>query len=171
MTEEKCFACTHPGCLCKSVRTSHLRQHVKSHSQSSQLSAPQHACSRPGCSYKSHDLQVIRRHVQSIHDHVKAFECTIACCDFRSAWAGHLKRHVKAVHEDSFPLKSCDQPGCHHKSKQKGDLKRHQLTVHQNIKRYACHVCAFACFDKSSLKMHMKIHESSGHDVSKCADC
>ena len=129
----------------------------------------------------------------------KPFTCSVAGCQFASAWEVSLKSHMLAVHAKEKPF-ACSVAGCHYRSAYQSSLSNHRQSVHdgrrvtcphkgcgltlrphhvkkhvdgihKKVLRFSCHVCGKSFYLKSTLQGHQQVHAKQGHPVADCASC
>ena len=128
------------------------------------------------CDYVASNPWSLPNHIKAVHEKVKRFYCDL--CNYACYYGYDLKKH-KQFHENnplfegkkhSWKTKNFKNKNSNHDNKCKlcdftgKDLfafDRHVESVHENIKRYYCDLCDYACYYGYDLKKHKKFHESN----------
>ncbi|ODM91743.1 putative zinc finger protein [Orchesella cincta] len=176
----------------------HLKNHIRSHTKSSQLpcdycehSFPRwfelrihlnsvHAqeysqnkkvkCSTCGKLFKSPAL--LKLHQQRLHSETRQFSCS-HCPSFFST-NNHLSKHIRAIHDSNYryiqPMVNCCI--CSQVFTCKGSLNIHMRT-HTNEKPYVCSICGQSFRQSGGLKVHFRAHsvEKRAKPVLECILC
>ena len=100
----------------------------------------------------------LQNHIRVRHLAIKNWRCKI--CYKRFSSKKHMTDHISCVHE-KIKKYTCTYKDCDFKAGRPNTLKEHIDNRHLKIKPYKCEKCKFASGYFSSLKVHMKIHESS----------
>ena len=88
-TEEKPFLCPQPGCSYTSTQSTNLENHIKTHTGKKRF-----PCPHQECTYAATTKQNITRHIRT-HTGEKPFPCTHSGCTSTFRTKGHLTRHMK----------------------------------------------------------------------------
>ncbi|XP_042170838.1 zinc finger protein ZIC 2-like [Oncorhynchus tshawytscha] len=111
-------------------------------------------CPRENKSFKAKYKLV--NHIR-VHTGEKPFACPFPACSKVFARSENLKIH-KRTHTGEKPF-MCDFFGCDRRFANSSDRKKH-LHVHTSDKPYLCKKCVKSYTHPSSLRKHMKVHDS-----------
>jgi KRAB domain-containing zinc finger protein len=105
----------------------------------------------------------LKRHMQTIHGQNQKVECKICYKFFK---------HNSALkcHENIHDVKKFKCQWCARKFTTLGKLNEHSK-FHKNPEKYACAVCGHQAKDKSSLMLHLRIHDKNRDKKYKCDQC
>ncbi|CAK1554411.1 unnamed protein product [Leptosia nina] len=106
-----------------------------------------------------------KNHVDTVHKLVKRFKCPH--CPERFSEYFRRQKHIVEIH-DGTPLQyKCNV--CDKSFDRRYTLSRHMKRDHLEERDYQCQLCAYKCFTKNELRVHMVKH--TGERIFECSIC
>ena len=116
------------------------------------------------CGYKpiANAPSRLEDHIKSVHEKIKRYYCDQ--CDYACYHKHNIKKHEKThqinpSEKDKKTEILCKI--CGYKANIPSRLEDHIKSVHQNVKRFYCDQCDYACYYKQNIQKHKKIHQDN----------
>ncbi|CAG4958685.1 unnamed protein product [Colias eurytheme] len=149
--------------VCKECGTGFVTKYrLKVHTKSMHVGGnyPCEICKKVFTTQQKH-----KNHVDTVHKMVKRFKCPH--CSERFSEYFRRQKHLVEVH-DGPPLQyKCNV--CDKSFDRRYTLSRHLKRDHLEERDYQCQMCAYKCFTKNELRVHMVKH--NGERIFECSVC
>ncbi|XP_047518857.1 zinc finger protein 431-like isoform X1 [Pieris napi] len=149
--------------VCKECGTGFVTKYrLKVHTKSMHVggSYPCEICKKVFTTQQKH-----KNHVDAVHKLVKRFKCPH--CPERFSEYFKRQKHIVEIH-DGPPLQyKCNV--CDKSFDRRYTLSRHMKRDHLEERDFQCQLCAYKCFTKNELRVHMVKH--NGERIFECSVC